>query len=102
MRARQVLYRGVAALALMLPFLALVGGAEGKKAAPTPWTGPVPRADCGPNDHVESGLQGHTTLAERVSGDSMRAYTCNLELVGQFQGEGSKYMMDWFEDCAYY
>ena len=108
MHARQVPYCAIAAFALVLPLTALSVGAlgkeakEAKKGEPTPWTEPVPRAECGPNDHVESGLQGQTTLAERLSGDSMRAYTCNLELVGQFQGEGSKYMMDWFGDCAYY
>jgi len=63
----------------------------------------VPKADCGPNDRPETGLQGQTTQAERESGDSERGYNCNLELVGQFQGEGSKsWHMAWFDDCAYY
>jgi len=64
--------------------------------------GSVPKAECGPNDRVETGLQGQTTLAERLSGDSELGYNCNLELVGQFQGQGSKWQMAWFEDCAYY
>jgi hypothetical protein len=51
---------------------------------------------------VETGLQGQTSLAERQSGLSELGFNCNLELVGQFQGEGSKYMMAWFDDCAYY
>ena len=91
-------------LLLTLPLLlALSGGAEAKKKPPpTPWTGPVPKADCGPNDRVETGLQGQTSLAERQSGLSELGFNCNLELVGQFQGEGSKYMMAWFDDCAYY
>jgi hypothetical protein len=64
---------------------------------------PVPRARCGPNDRVETGLQGQTTKEERDSGASAQGFTCNLELVGQFQGEGSKsWHMAWFEDCAYY
>ena len=51
----------------------------------------VPKAICGPGEHTESGLQGETTVQERFSGDSERAYNCNLELVGQedqdtFQG----------------
>jgi hypothetical protein len=41
---------------------------------------------------TESGLQGQTTSAERavVNGhtDSELGYNCNLELVGQFRGEG--------------
>jgi hypothetical protein len=63
----------------------------------------VPKAHCGPHDRTESGLQGQTTLAERVSGLSELGFNCNLELVGQFQGEGSKsWHMAWFDDCAYY
>jgi hypothetical protein len=62
----------------------------------------VPRADCGPNDRVETGLQGQTTLAERLSGASEEAYNCNLELVGQFGGEGASWQFAWFDDCGYY
>ena len=71
---------------------------------PVPWTGPVPKAKCGPGDHTESGLQGETTQEERFSGDSERAYNCNLELVGQYQGEGafSQNGPAYFGDCAYY
>jgi hypothetical protein len=91
-------------LLLTLPLLlALSGGAEGKKKPPpTPWTGPVPKADCGPNDRVETGLQGQTSLFERTSGLSELGFNCNLELVGQFQGEGAGYGAAWFDHCAYY
>src|SRR5437762_5610705 len=51
--------------------------------------GPVPKAQCGPSNRTESGLQGQTTSKERASGDSERGYNCNLELVGQFRGEGA-------------
>jgi hypothetical protein len=64
----------------------------------------VPKATCGPGDHTESGLQGETTLRERVSGDSVTAYNCNLELVGEYRGEGA-YSQDgpaYFGDCAYF
>ena len=66
--------------------------------------GSVPRAVCGPGDHTESGLQGQTTPQERFSGDSERAYNCNLELVGQYQGEGN-YSQDgpaYAGNCAYF
>ncbi len=69
-----------------------------------PLTGSVPKAICGPGDHTESGLQGQTTPQERSSGDSKRAYNCNLELVGQYQGEGN-YSQDgpaYADHCAYY
>jgi LVIVD repeat len=100
---KQLRFRNVAVLTVVLPLLlALSGGADGKRPAPVPWTGPVPKADCGPNDRVETGLQGQTTLEERLSGASMAAYNCNLELVGQFQGEGTKWQLATFDDCAYY
>src|SRR5436853_6243455 len=67
----------------------------------------VPKAICGPNDHTESGLQGETTQQERFSGDSERAYNCNLELVGQqpqgeFEGAFSQDGPAYDGDCAYY
>jgi hypothetical protein len=71
-------------------------------AAGTPYTGILPRANCGPQDRVETGLQGQTTLAERQSGASKTPYNCNLQLVGQFTGEGAAYQMGWFGNCAYY
>jgi hypothetical protein len=108
MRNGQLRSRGflVCLLLLTLPLLLLpalsVGAERTKPPPPAPWSGPVPRADCGPNGRVETGLQGQTTRAERESGDSELGYYCNLELVGQFEGEGAKYQMDWFDDCAYY
>src|SRR5689334_22320040 len=67
----------------------------------------VPKATCGPTDHTESGLQGETTQQERFSGDSQRAYNCNLELVGQepqdqFEGAYSQDGPAYDGNCAYY
>src|SRR5436305_4975926 len=81
-------------------------GAGGKQASAgrVPSTGPVPKARCGPGDHTESGLQGQTTVRERFSGDSERAYNCNLQLVGQHTGQGA-YSQDgpaYAGNCAYY
>jgi hypothetical protein len=98
----------IAGLTLFLalsPFLVAAGsgGQQRGRPTPTPWTGPVPKAQCGPNDRTETGLQGQTTLVERASGDSQLApYNCNLELVGQFTGEGAEWQHAWFDDCAYY
>jgi len=64
---------------------------------------PVPKAQCGPRDHTEDGLQGQTTVKERFSGDSERAYNCNLQLVGQHTGQGT-YSQDgpaYAGNCAY-
>jgi len=66
----------------------------------------VPKANCGPNDWTESGLQGQVTPEERESGDSLGGYNCNLELVGQYQGDGlfSQFGLAFAGagDCAYY
>src|SRR5215831_13713776 len=77
--------------------------AEGKPANEPGWMGTAPKAQCGPSDRTESGLQGQTSSQERASGDSERGYNCNLELVGQFQGEGafSQDGPSYFDHCAY-
>jgi hypothetical protein len=67
----------------------------------------VPKANCGPGDRTESGLQGETTQEERFSGDSELGYKCNLELVGQqplgaFEGAFSQNGPAYFDHCAYY
>jgi len=79
-------------------------GDQRANADPVPFTGPVPKAHCGPGDRTESGLQGQTTPDERFSGDSEGGYNCNLELVGQFQGEGAKPQGGpaYLDHCAYY
>jgi len=100
-----VLKLGAVALAIaVLPML--VSGADGVadkvgRAARQPYNGPVPRANCGATDWVETGLPGQTTTAERLSGLSELGFQCNMELVGQYQGQGAKYMFTWFGDCAY-
>ena len=65
--------------------------------------GPVPKAQCGPSNRTESGMQGQTTSKERASGDSKLGYNCNLEFVGQFRGEGafSQDGPSYFGHCAY-
>ena len=79
----------------------------GRRANDVGSMGPVPKAECGPSDRTESGLQGQTTSAERaiVNGhtDSELGYNCNLEIVGQFRGEGA-FSQDgpaYFGHCAY-
>ena len=67
----------------------------------------VPKANCGPRDRTESGLQGETTQEERFSGDSELGYNCNLELVGKqpqgaFEGAFSQDGPAYAGHCAYY
>ena len=89
---------------VLLAFLTLTSTGVAEKLEPVPWTGPVPKAHCGPGDRIEGGLQGETTQQERLSGDSENGYNCNLELVGQVRGEGTKSQgaLAWSEHCAYY
>ena len=95
--------------ALAVATLAILTVSSSALAAsdPIPWTGPVPKANCGPWDRTESGLQGETTQEERFSGDSELGYNCNLELVGQqplgaFEGAFSQNGPAYFDHCAYY
>lgn len=61
----------------------------------------VPAAECGPGSRPETGLQGQVPLVDQVNGRSMEGYQCNLELVGQYTGDGGAIMMAWKDDCAY-
>ena len=53
----------------------------------------VAKAQCGPGSRPETGLQGQTTAAERFSPAGPQASNCNLEPIGQFQGEGAAWDM---------
>jgi len=97
---------GVASVAL--PGLLLSASIASAQAISSDgFPGSVPKAICGPGDHTESGLQGETTMEERFSGDSERAFNCNLELVGQepqaeYEGAYSQDGPAYSGDCAYY
>jgi hypothetical protein len=79
----------------------LVGVGTGA-AAEGVFEGPVPRADCGPGSRPETALQGEVTIADRESGRSSEGYTCNLEQVGNYPGEGAGLPLAWYGGCAYY
>ena len=89
--------------AVSLAILAFSSSALAASATQIPGMGPVPKAHCGRFDWTESGLQGETTTWERESGDSEGGYNCNLELVGQFRGEGafSQNGPAYYDHCAY-
>ena len=61
---------------------------------------PVPAAECGPDDRAETGLQGQVPWTERAQ--KFAGFNCNLELVGQYAGDGAGWQMAWYDDCAYY
>lgn len=64
--------------------------------------GPVPRATCGAGSLPEDALQGEVPLKDRQSGRSQLGFRCNLELVGQHQGEGASWQNAWYSHCDYY
>jgi hypothetical protein len=61
----------------------------------------VAPARCGLGSRPETGLQGQVPLSDRLSGRSMQGYRCNLELVGQYQGEGSAVVSTSAGQCAF-
>jgi hypothetical protein len=106
-RVRALEIAAAVSLGLILSTSVVLGddGGGGKRPDPSSsLTGSVPKATCGRGDHTESGLQGQTTPEERFSGDSERAYNCNLQLVSQFKGEGavSQNGPTYFDECAYF
>ncbi|MES0873487.1 LVIVD repeat-containing protein [Sinimarinibacterium thermocellulolyticum] len=83
--------------------LLLLGGC-GSSDTPGPSTIPengTMLADCGPGSRPETGLQGQVPIADRQSGRNLLGYSCNLELVGQYQGVGASIVNPAFDTCAY-
>src|SRR5689334_15863076 len=73
------------------------GGGSGTSAeSAVPLT--VPKATCGANDNPESALQGQVTAAMRANG--FKGFNCNLQLVGQYKGEGGDWSSATFKDKA--
>jgi hypothetical protein len=64
-------------------------------------SGAVPRAVCGPGSRPETGLQGQVPQADRLSGRSQEGYSCNLQRIGQYQGEGATWVNPFYRNCAY-
>lgn len=95
-----------AAIAATLSACGLAGSSSSAaKVGPGPsepltGTAAVPRAVCGPGSVPEKFLQGQVTVAERAQG--FQGTQCNLELIGQSQGEGASWQHTWYQDCAYY
>lgn len=57
---------------------------------------------CQAGDRTETGLQGQTSLTQRMDGDAAAGIQCNLSLLGQFQGEGAYHAQTWIDNCSYY
>jgi hypothetical protein len=104
---RRSLYRNFVTLSLAaassIMLWACGGGGGGGGDQPIPLT--VPKAACGPNDTPEVGLQGQVPAAVRASG--FKGFSCNLQLIGQYKGDGASWQHAFFQDraghrCNYY
>src|SRR3954465_7140414 len=64
----------------------------------------LPHATCrnGNTDRPESGMSGETTAAEISSGAVKQGFNCNVDLVGQYQGQGASWQLTAWKNCAYY
>ncbi len=81
-------------------------------AVAAPSTEAVPKAECGPGSHPETGLQGRVSLQDIVSKRAAEGYRCNTELVGSelsstalgtFGGfKVHRYVDAAGRECAYY
>src|SRR5688572_14552930 len=95
--------RGVASLRVPLKAVAIALCCAGLASAGKPGSdgGPtgslvVPKpVACGPNDKPEAALQGQVPAAMRASG--FKGFNCNLELVGQFKGNGANWQTTQFK-----
>ena len=61
-----------------------------------------PAASCRSTDRVETGLEGEVTNADVTSGGVKKAFNCNVDLVGQYQGEGASWQLTAWKNCAYF
>ena len=69
------------------------GGRRDDRDKPIPLT--VPKAKCGPHDRPETALQGQVPAALRAAG--FQGFHCNLELIGQFRGNGANWQTTQFK-----
>lgn len=76
---------------------AALAGCGGSSSGPDEIPLTVSKAACGPNDKPETALQGQVPAAMR---SSFGGFNCNLQLVGQFRGEGGNWSAATFRDRA--
>ena len=65
------------------------------------WSTAVAPASCRATDRPETGLQGEVTVGDRDSGRSTAGYTCNIDMVGQYQGDGAGFTSASYKNCIY-
>ena len=90
-------------LLMMAAITAVVacGGSDDPAAPKDTFVEYLPKAECGPGDLIETGLQGQVPMADRLSGRSKQGYNCNLTMIGNFQSSAFA-NMDSYRNCVYY
>jgi len=94
--------RRLYAFGLTLTLSLVLAGCGGGSGSGSSTTGNTLKASCASGDNVETGLQGQTTLAERMGGSAAQGIQCNLNLIGQSKGEGAYHAQTWIDVCSYY
>jgi hypothetical protein len=94
-------YRLAALGGLMLSLLAGCGSSSAPADPSSANATTVAAAQCGAGSQPETGLQGQVPLADRQSGRNLKGYSCNLSLVGQYQGAGASVVSPSTGHCAY-
>ena len=93
--------RRVAAVATVVGLVAAVSGVPVARAGLVPDEyEAVPRATCGQGDRPETDLQGRVPPAERLAG--FGGWDCNVDLIGQYRGQGAGIQLASYGHCAYY
>lgn len=84
--------------------LAALCGCEGGRDATEVFglrsTVPV-KASCGAGSMPETGIQGRVSREDRDSGRNNEGYSCNMRLLGQYQGQGASVVSASSGECAY-
>jgi uncharacterized protein (TIGR03382 family) len=63
----------------------------------------IPTATCRTTDRPEHGYSGQTTADERDAGYPLAGpVNCNVDLIGQYQGEGASWQLTAWKNCAYF
>ncbi len=81
------------------------GGGTSPDGSSGPATFNVAKASCAAGDKPEPDLQGQVSSAVRAAG--FKGTNCNLQLIGQYRGDGASWQHAWFQDkaghlCNYY
>lgn len=100
-RARSVLAVLAALVAPALLSAAPPSSAQVVPVPPEAAEGAVPRARCGPGSRPETGVQGQVPRADRDSGRSRQGYTCNVEVLGRYQGAGAGVVSARYGSCVF-